>query len=295
MTLARALGSFAMTLTLAGSAGCVAEDRAASDPAESEGATVSTASLDAADARTCEQRQRRLLIGLNGLVQRLTVVVLARPEVTPTDVLERLERRVDEVDRRTRQVCEEAPLDTLRSAVNALPQGTVAEPALRQVVDAFEAWGESVAPAQWARIVYHRDPCVPMMRNVDVDFRVRYEPDEGGKRAWVQYTVENDWWMEVYVDHGGEVAARGLRPDGDSAVYIWGGSSADTAGGRPGAVDERTVSLVAVPLGARDPALTRRGKVRLLADGSLRVSDFSASAYSRVGLPSCDVSAAAVS
>lgn len=238
------------------------------------------------DERACSRRQQQMVLRLDVAVQRLRLAVRSRSDVASTGALADLGRQVARYDARTRELCADAPLHALHRAVDAAAEEPLEGRSVRSVVDAYEAWGLVVVPARHAHIVVKPDPCSLLRRHVTVSHRVRYEPDGAGKQGWVDLRVHNDWLLEVRVHHRGAIAAQGVRPDGGTAVYVWGGSPADTAGGEPGSAERRALSLL--PAGAGS-GTSHGGRVRLTPDGSLQVVKVDASAYTVAGLPSCPV------
>lgn len=120
-----------------------------------------------------------------------------------------------------------------------------------------------------------------MREHIHASYEVRRRPESGGAAVLVDVVLVNDWTEEVYLDHGGRIEATGVRPDGGTTIYDWGGSSSDTAGAAPGRTDRNRV----YPTPATGPELY----LRLFADGDVLVVDVYGSAYGRVGLCALEV------
>jgi hypothetical protein len=271
---AHALGS--VVLVLAGA--CASEQPAADQP---EQTTQSAAHVN---TKKCLKYQRYGTWPAGSRLQALTNRVLSNAdEQVSAAAAERFARAIDSAARKASKVCGDeatelaAVAELAGSAVDDEPD----EALLRQIVDAFEAWGRAIGRVRETRILYVADPCVPMREHVHASYEIRRRTESGGVKVWVEVVLVNDWSEQVYLDHGGRIEARGVRPDGGTTTYDWGGSSSDTSGAAPGRTSRDRV--YPVPAAGPEPYL------HLFPEGDVRVLDVYGSAYGRVGPCAIDV------
>lgn len=225
-------------------------------------------------SRACLAAQRSQVRILAFGMQRVVVRVLKHPDEPQQEQATRVRRIVHSTERSLHRRCDDhtdlAPLlDVVDHRVGDA-RGALDAATLRVVVDTFEAWGRAVGAGDRATVLYHRNPCVPFRRGVDVAVDVERDPTAG--TATVVLSVSNDLGQRIYVEHGGRIRVDGLAPGGGSRVLDWGGSSSDTAGARAG----RTSRSEAWPAGLPDV------EIPVLPGASLDVFDVYALGYSRV-------------
>ena len=230
------------------------------------------------NVKKCLARQRAQTYAIGGRLQNVTEGVLADPDRVPPKAHRRFIREVRETVAEASEVCgdEATALTALAALVQTMTESGIDESLLRQIVDAFEAWGSAIGRPRETRIVYAADPCVPLLRNVHASYEIRRRPESGGIAVGIDLLLVNDWDTTVYMDHGGRIEATGVRPDGATRTYQWGGSSADTAGARPGRTYRQRVSPV--PATGPEPS-----PIHLVPDGDVRVFDVYGSAYTSIG------------
>jgi hypothetical protein len=271
---AHAVGS--VVLVLAGA--CASEQPGDDQPEQS---TQSSAPVN---TKKCLKHQRYGTWPAGPRLQALTQRVLSNAdEQASAAAVERFARAIGSAARRASKVCGDeatelaAVAELAGSAVDAGPD----EALLRQIVDAFEEWGQTIGRVRETRILYVADPCVPMREHVHASYEIGRRPESGGVAVWVEVVLVNDWTEQVYLDHGGRIEATGVRPDGGTRIYDWGGSSSDTSGAAPGRTSRDRVYPV--------PATGPEPYLHLFPEGDVRVFDVHGSAYGRVGPCAIDV------
>jgi len=114
------------------------------------------------------------------------------------------------------------------------------EPLLRRIVDAYETWrrtvGKHLRPDdpramdyQLAIIRYQADPCAPMRKHVHASYEIRRRAESAEWRPGWRSCSPTKWSEPIGLGHHGRLRATGVRPEGATRVYVWGGSSADWA------------------------------------------------------------------
>lgn len=227
-------------------------------------------------SQPCVNAQRREVRVVASGLQRVIRQVLARPEEPQPQAAARARAIVHGVERRVAARCgDRTDLEPLVGVVDTRvgdARDALDEPTLRLVVGAFRAWTRQVGASRPGTVYYHRDPCVPFRRRVDISFRIAREPEPGGTVARVELVVANRLDEGIYVEHGGRIRVAGLAPGGASKRLSWGGSSADTAVARAGRTSRTPVW----------PAPLPDVDIHLLPGASLELSDVYAAAYAKV-------------
>ena len=223
-------------------------------------------------SRPCLAAQSNEAFTVSSRLQRIVTDVLEHPDEPQQSAVWRVRALIHQTDRRVARKCDEhtdlAPLLEVVDSRVGDARGALDEPTLRLVVATFRDWARRVDAADRATLYYHRDPCVPFRRGVDVSVEVEREP----AAARVVLVVENRLGQRIYVDHGGRIRVEGTPPDGAERTLDWGGSSSDTAAARAGHTSRTPVW----PAGLRDP------DIPLLPGGSLEIFDEYAVAYSQL-------------
>ena len=243
------------------------------DPTQS---STPSASVDT-DSKKCRAAQRDMAWMVRQRLQPLTQRALSQPDQVPADATEPLRLVSAQTARSSRKECGGDPtaLVPMTELVQRAIDDGLDEPLLRQIVEAFEKWGRTVgAQPRLARIIYHADPCVPLRKHLNASYEIRRRAESGGVAVWVEIVLTNDWWQEIYLDHGGSIRATGVRPDGATRTYSWGGSSADTAAAAAGRTSRTPIAPV--------PAVGPTPYLHLFPDGDV-VFDVYGSAYGNVG------------
>lgn len=240
---------------------------------ESQGSTAQAEPFG--ESRQCRARQGEMIFFLRARIQDLTSQVLSRPGEMQNDTAVRLRRALRQIERRSQKACGDGrtPLVPLIELAYSRDDHAIDEPLLRGIVAAFEEWGRAVGKPRDAQVVYHADPCVPMRDKVHASYVIHRQPESGGTRVWVVVELASEWHERIYMEHAGSIKVTGARPDGATERYGWGGSSADTAGARPG----RTAMDIAWPAPLPDPY------IHLLSGGTAHVFNVYAWAYGSVG------------
>lgn len=269
-TIAASLAAAAMALFSA----CAAEDSGEDSPEPS----AQTSSAAPVDMRKCLTKQRYHTWPSHGRLQNITEGVLSEPDRVPPKAIGRFARDVRRAVEETSKACgdEATALHSLAELVQPTTDTGIDESLLRQIVDAYEAWGREIGRPRETRIVYLADVCAALTEKVRATYEIRRQPESGGYAVSVDLVLVNDWDETVYLDHGGSIDATGVRPDGASRTYQWGGSSADTAGARPGRTSRDRVAPV--PATGPEPS-----PIRIHPEGDIRVYDVYGSAYSSIG------------
>jgi hypothetical protein len=258
------------------SSACTAEDEdGGTEPSPQASSSSPTATVH---PKKCLARQADQTYAIGGRLQNVTKGVLAEPDRVPPKALRRFVREVRQTVEEASKVCgdEATELDALAELVRTMTESGLDEGLLRQIVTAFEAWGRAIGRPRETRIVYAADPCVPLRKKVHATYEVLRRPESGGVAVSIDLVLVNNWNATVYLDHGGRIRATGVRPDGATRTFQWGGSSSDTAGARPGRTSTTRVSPIP-PMGP-EPA-----PILLLPDGDVHVFDVYGSAYASIG------------
>jgi hypothetical protein len=256
---------------------CAADDQGGVSPQSREQDAQSSATV-IVNPRKCIARQAGHTWPTTDRLQRITERVLSDPDRVPPEAIRRFARNIRNAVEDTKRACgdEATELNALAELVLPTPDTGIDEPLLHQIVGAFERWGRAIGRQRETRIVYFADPCVPLRKKVHASYEVLYRPEAGGTKVWIDLVLVNEWDTTVYMDHGGQIEATGVRPDGATRTYQWGGSSADTAGARPG----RTSRTRVAPVPATGP---EPSPIHLFSYGDIRVFDVFGSAYSAIG------------
>lgn len=267
------VGSVVLVLAAA----CTSEQPGAGQPEE---ATQSSAPVN---TKQCLRYQRYGTWPAGPRLQTLTQRVLSGADEQAPAAAQGLARAIGSAARRAGKVCgDEAPeLAAVAELAHSAAERGPDEALLRQLVDAFEEWGRTIGRVRETQIVYAADPCMPMREHVHASYEIRRRPEGGGVAAWVEVVLVNEWEHRVYLDHGGRIEATGVRPDGGTRTYDWGGSSSDTSGAAPGKTSRDPVHPV--------PATGPEPYLHLFPDGEVRVFDVQGSAYAHVGPCAIDV------
>jgi hypothetical protein len=270
MNIGRKVGASFAAVTLGPLSACTADDEGGDSPLSREQYAESSATVTV-NPRKCVARQAGHTWPTQGRLQRITERVLSEPQRVPPEAIRRFARNIRKAVEDTKRACgdEATELNALAELVLPTPDTGIDEPLLQQIVEAIGRQRET-------RIVYYADPCVPLRNKVHASYEVLYRPEAGGTKVWVDLVLVNDWDTTVYLDHGGQIEAPGVRPDGATRTYQWGGSSADTAGARPG----RTSRTRVAPVPATGP---EPSPIHLFSYGEVRVFDVFGSAYSTIG------------
>jgi hypothetical protein len=269
---AHALGT--VVLLLAGACGSEQPDTEQPDSEQPDQATRSSVPVN---TKKCLKYQRYGTWPAGPRLQALTQRVLSDADEQAAAAAERFARTIGSAARRANKVCgdEATELAAVAELAGSAVDGEPDEALLRQIVDAFEEWGRTIGRVRETRILYVADPCVSIRQHVHASYEVRRRPESGGVAVWVEVVLVNDWTERVYLDHGGRIEATGVRPDGGTTLYDWGGSSSDTSGAAPGKTSRDRV--YPVPATGPEPFL------HLFPEGDVRVFEVYGSAYGRVG------------
>lgn len=223
-------------------------------------------------SRPCLAAQRNEAFTVASRLQRIVTDVLEHPDEPQQSAVWRVRALIHQTDRRVARTCDEhtdlTPLVEVVDTRVGDARGALDEPALRLVVAAFRDWARRVEAVNRATLYYHRDPCVPFRRGVEVSVEVEREPAV----ARVVLVVENRLTHRIYVEHAGRIRVDGLAPDGAAEVLDWGGSSADTAAARAGHTSRTPVW----------PAELPDIDIPLVPGATLEVFDVYAGAYSQL-------------
>jgi len=211
------LAALAATMVLVLTAACTSDPVGAA-PEES----TSMSARQHGDSKRCLARQGVYAAQLHDRIQKLTRLVLSRPDEAPAGRAVPLRLLLGKIERRVQVVCGDGrtPLVPLIELANSRSDEGVDEPLLRQIVAAYEEWARTVGKPWLALIVYAADPCSVMVQQIHVSYQVHRQPEPGGSRVWLEVVVANDWPERLYVDHGGTIRVTGAAPGGATRTYV---------------------------------------------------------------------------
>jgi hypothetical protein len=231
----------------------------------------------AVNVKKCLQHQRHGTWPAGPRLQALTQRLLSNANEQASAGARRFAQAIGSVARKASNVCgdEATELAAVAELARSAVDSGLDDALLRELVDAFEAWGRAIGRVRETRIVYAADPCVPMREHVHASYEIHRRPESGGVAVWVEIVLVNNWSEKIYLDHGGRIEATGTQPGGGTKIYDWGGSSGDTLGAAPQRRSRNPVHPV--------PATGPTPYLHLYPTGEVRVLDVYGSAYGRVG------------
>ncbi len=257
----------------------------------SEPSTPSASALS--DSETCLAAQVRMVWIVQRPLQSLTQRVLSQPDQAHLKAAELLRQGIARTARSSQKACGGDPtaLIPLTELVRSAIDEGLDEPVLRRIVEAYEEWRRTVGkpfphddPARRDHelaIIRYANLCAPMRKHVHASYEILRRAESGGVAVWVEIELTNEFSEPWSVGHHGRLRATGVRPEGGTWDYGWGGSSADWAMAAAGQTSRTAVDPF--PSDPVDPAAPRKPEpilLHLFPGGDVEVLEFEAWSWS---------------